>query len=88
MSRFLVSWHERGGKPVSQEYIKNQDAKLTSSKPQPVLDRNLRDEAVRLLDVSGLGTILQDECFQPVGSFTMRDTVNRLGPSRGPTRVA
>ena len=36
------------------------------------LDRNLRDEAVRLLDVSGLGTILQDEGFQPVGSFTMR----------------
>ena len=36
------------------------------------LDQALRDEAVRVLDVSGLGAILHDEGYQPVGSFTMR----------------
>jgi hypothetical protein len=36
------------------------------------LDRSLRNEAVRVLDVSGLGAVLRHEGYQPVGSFTMR----------------
>lgn len=36
------------------------------------LDRSLRDEAVGVLDVSGLGAILQGEGYKPVGSYTMR----------------
>ena len=36
------------------------------------LDRSLRSEAVRVLDVSGLGAILHKEGYQAVGSFTMR----------------
>jgi hypothetical protein len=36
------------------------------------LDEGLRDEADRLLSVSGLGSLLQQHGFAPVGSYVMR----------------
>ncbi len=36
------------------------------------LDERLRDEAARMLRVSGLGEILRQEGFEAVGSYTMR----------------